>query len=139
MNPEQSIQLAVDRNLTQFRHSQIRYFPYLSGATDVYKQKAKQFGVPTPLIGRAILNPTKEQVSVIGNDEVYEIAFLFSRLEMIRKFPLANEGEWLDVTGQIEWYDRRFKIEKYQQSGQVGPDFSLVIALGNSLLGQRDP
>lgn len=138
MDPEQSIQLAVDKQLTQFQHSQIRYFPYLSGTTDVYKQKVKRFGAPTPLVGRAILNPTKEQVSVIGNDEVYEIAFLFSRLEMLRKFPLANEGEWMDVTGEMEWYDRRFKIEKYQQSGQVGPDFSLVIVLGNSLLGQRD-
>ncbi len=138
-NPERSIQLAVDKQLTQFRHSQIRYFPYASGPTDVYKQKVKQFEPPVPLIGRAILNPTKEQVSVIGNDEVYEIAFLFSRLEMLRKFKLANEGEWMDVTGQMEWYDRRFKIEKYHQSGQVGPEFSLIIVLANSLLGQRDP
>jgi hypothetical protein len=90
------------------------------------------------LVGRAILNPTNEQISVIGNEERYDVAFLFSRLEMIRKFPAASEGEWIDVSGEFSWWGRRYKIEKVAPSGQIGASFSLVIALGMTIQGSRD-
>lgn len=139
MPTEESVQQAVDTVIQQHRTTGIDYFPYAPGVTDIYRQRAKSFGPPVSLVGRAILRPTPEQVSVIGNDEEYDIAFLFSRLELKRKFPAADEGEWLDVTGELEWFNRRFKIEKYHQSGQVGQSFSLVIVLANSIEGRRDP
>lgn len=136
---EVAIESTVDRVISFNRTTPIVYFPYALGTVDRYRQRVKTFGSSTELIGRAILNPTPEKVSVIGNDEQYEIAFLFSRLQLVEKFSTAAEGEWLDVSGEMTWFNRRFKIEKVAPSGQVGASFSLVIVLANTLDGQRDP
>jgi hypothetical protein len=138
MDIETKIERLVDINLTRFDSGPILYYPYVSGAVDIYKQRTKSFGAAVSLVGRAILNPTKENVSLIGNEERYDVAFLFSRLEMIRKFPTASEGEWIDVSGEFSWWNRRYKIEKVAPSGQVGATFSLVIALGMTIQGSRD-
>lgn len=138
MPTEAQIQKIVDSVITKYATSQILYYPYEAGAVDIYKQRVKTFGAPTTLVGRAILEPTKEQISVIGNDERYDVAFLFSRLEMVRKFPSATDGEWIDVTGEFSWWNRRYKIEKVAPSGQVGTTFSLVIALAMTIQGGRD-
>jgi len=134
----ENIEAKVDSVITKFRTTTITYYPYTSGSTDIYKQRQKTFGPGVDLVGRAILKPTTEQVSVIGNDEVYDIAFLFSRTEMTRKFPALSEGEWLNVTGEMEWFNRRYRIEKVHPSGQVQETFILVIVLATSIYGQRD-
>lgn len=140
MPSESEIQAKVDKMVSvRFKTSPISYFPYVSGAVDVYKQKTKVFGPPVSLDGRAILNPTSENLSVIGNDERYDVAFLFSRAEMLRKFPLAIEGQWMDVTGELEWYGRRFKIEKVRPTGQTSTTFHLMVVLSMTLPGKRDP
>lgn len=139
MPTEAQIQTFVDENITKYKTTPIVYYPYVSGTVDIYKQRTKTYGTPVTLVGRAILNPTNEKISVIGNDERYDIAFLFSRLEMQRKFPSASEGEWLEITGELTWWNRRFKIEKVAPSGQVGESFSLVIVMGTTIQGQRDP
>ena len=138
MATEAQIQTMVDVNLTRYKTTAIAYYPYVSGVVDIYNQRTKTFGTAVSLVGRAILNPTNEKISVIGNDERYDIAFLFSKLEMDRKFPSAAEGEWLDVAGEMTWWGRRFKIEKVAPSGQVGTSFSLVIVLGTTIQGRRD-
>lgn len=136
---EDRAQLKVDRTITRFRTSPIVYHPYVEGPVDRYGQRDKTFGTPSAeIIGRAIHNPTMEQVTIIGQGEVYEIAFLFSRLEMLRKFPSGVEGEWMAVEGQLEWRNRRYKIEKAKPSGQLGQTFSLFIIVANSILGHRD-
>ncbi len=138
MITEGKTQLVVDKYITAYRTTPIQYFPYVTGAVDRFGQRDKTFGTPTTLIGRAIHRPTPEMMTVIGQGEVYEIAFLFSRLEMLRKFPDAVEGEWVDASGQMEWRDRRYKIEKVAPTGQVGETFSQVIVLAHSILGKRD-
>lgn len=138
MVTEAQIQAKVDIEITRHRTTAINYYPYVDGVTDIYKQREKTFGTAVPLIGRAVLNPTPEQLTMIGNGEKYDIAFLFSRLEMARKFPLADDGEWLDVSGEFTWWNRRYKIEKVAPTGQVGTGFSLVVALGTTIQGQRD-
>lgn len=138
MVTEAQIQTKVDAVITQYRTTEINYYPYVAGTMDVYKQRVKTFGTAVQLVGRAILNPTPEQLTVIGSGESYDIAFLFSRLEMERKFPLADEGEWMDVSGEMEWWNRRYKIRKVAPTGQVGTSFSLVVVLGSTIQGSRD-
>jgi hypothetical protein len=135
---EAQILTMVDNAITAHKTTPIVYYPYVSGALDIYKQRANTFGTGVTVIGRAILNPTEEVISIIGNDERYDIAFLFSKLEMDRKFPSAADGEWLDTSGEISWWNRRYKIEKVHPSGQVGVYFSLVIVLATTIQGSRD-
>ena len=135
---EAQVQTMVDNLIAVHKTTSIVYYPYATGAVDIYKQRIQTFGTGVTVIGRAILNPTKEQISVIGNAESYDIAFLFSKLELDRKFPSASEGEWLDVDAQMSWWGRRYKIEKVHPSGQVGVAFSLIIVLGTTIPGSRD-
>jgi len=138
MYTETQILNMVDEVIAAHKTTAIVYYPYVTGSTDIYKQRTKTFGTGVSLTGRAILNPTQEQISVIGNDERYDVAFLFSKLEMDRKFPSASEGEWLDVDAEITWWSRRYRIEKVHPSGQVGQYFSLVVVLATTIEGQRD-
>lgn len=135
---EETAQKAVDRNIERHKTTAILYYPYTTGVVDRYGQRDKTFGAAVSLVGRAIHRPTPEMITVIGNGEVYDIAFLFSRLEMLRKFPAALDGEWVDASGQMEWRNRRYKIEKVAPSGQVGETFSLCIVLATTILGERD-
>lgn len=133
-----SIEGSIDSVLTQFNSGTITFYPYTTGTVDTYKQRTKTFGAGVVLVGRAILNPTPEQLTVIGNAERYDVAFLFSRSEMVRKFPAGEEGHWVDVTGEVAWKNRRFKISKVKPSGQVEDTFLLVIVLGMTIQGDRD-
>jgi len=139
MLTETTVQNKVDSVIRQYKTTPIKYYPYASGAVDVFKQRIKTFGTPVTLVGRAIHRPTPEQITVIGDGEEYDIAFLFSKIEMDLKFPSATDGEWIDTYGQMEWRDRRYKIEKVAPTGQVGTTFSMVVALANTIPGQRDP
>ncbi len=135
---EERIEAFVDQVIRRYKTTEIVYYPYVAGATDSYKQRTRTYGTAVTLVGRAILNATSEQISVIGNDERYDIAFLFTRLEMIDKFPTADEGEWLSVKGEITWWGRRYRISDVRPTGQVGERFLLVVALGKTIEGSRD-
>ena len=135
---EQAIEAYVDKVIRRYKTTTILYYPYASGAVDTYKQRTRDFGTPVELVGRAILNPTEEQLSMIGNDERYDIAFLFSRPEMEAKFPSVAEGEWVDVTGEMTWWQRRFRIVKVHPTGQVGERFLLVVMLAKTIERARD-
>jgi len=136
---EEIIGIAVDKLITKYRTTTIKYYPYVAGSVDTYKQRTKTFGSAVELVGRAIVDPTSEEVTAVGSGESYDIAFLFSRLEMIRKFPLADEGEWMQPDGEMEWRGgRRYRIEKVKPSGQVGVNFTLMIVLANTIRGSRD-
>jgi len=136
---EAAIETKVDTTITQYQTTPIRYYPFEEAVQpDLYKQRSKVFGLPVTIIGRAIHKPTPEMVTVIGDGEFYDVAFVFSRLEMVRKFPAADEGEWLKTSGEMEWRNRRYKIEKVAPAGQVGVHFALVIALARTVEGYRD-
>lgn len=139
MPTEAQIQAKLDQLVTvKFKTTPIQYFGYAPGPLDLYKQKSKVFTAPILLNGRAILNPTKEVLSVIGNEERYDVAFLFTRAEMLRKFPTKVEGQWMDVSGELEWYSRRFKIEQVRPTGQTSTTFHLMVVLAMNLPGGRD-
>lgn len=137
-NMEENISTQVDSVLTKFAQSPITYHPYVTGALDVYKQRTKTFGTAVSLVGRAIWKPTQEQISVIGSTEQYDLGCVFSRKEMLRKLPTYSEGEWIDVTGEIGWNGRRFRIEEVRPSGQVQTHFLIIVVLCNTVQGSRD-
>lgn len=136
---EANIELLVDKILSKYRQSEIAFTPYVAGAVDPYGQRTKTYGTPVPITGRAILNPTNEQITAIGDGEVYDIAFLFSRLQLVEKFPTSAEGEWLDNYGLATWNNRTFDIVRVAPTGQISTKFLLVAVLANSQEGQRDP
>jgi hypothetical protein len=135
---EEGIDKKVDNLLTYFKGTTIQYYPYVSGTLDTYRQRTKTFGTPVTLLGRAIHNPTEEQITVIGSGERYDVAFLFSRKEMLRKFPGVAEGEWMSVEGEMGWFNRRYKIEKVKSTGQVSTHFLIVVVLAATIEGHRD-
>lgn len=139
MTIESKIESKLDRVLTQFRTTSIQYYPYLGvTAADIYKQRVPEFGTAVYVVGRAIHNPTPEIITAIGDGERYDIAFLFSRLEMKRRFPSAAEGDWINTYGKLKWRGREYKIEKVKPTGQVGEKFLLVVVLATTVEGHRD-
>jgi hypothetical protein len=134
------IENKVDIVINQYQMSGIKYYPLTStGTPDIYKQqKAKTFGTAVTLVGRAIHKPAQEMIMAIVNGQTYDIAFLFSRLEMVRKLPAAVEGEWIQEAGEIEWRGRRYKIEKVKPSGQVNDHFALLLVFACTIPGHRD-
>jgi hypothetical protein len=135
MVSEAKAQRAVDAVITRYKTSPILHYPYVAQTPDAYGQSRPGFGVATTLVGRAIHRPTKEAITVIGDGEVFEIAFLFSRLEMLRKFPSAPEGEWISSADQLSWQNRRYRILHVRPTGQLGETFSELIVLGETLVG----
>jgi len=139
MTIESKIESKVDKVLTHFRTTTIQYYPYLGvTAADLYKQRIPEYGTAVSVVGRAVHNPTPEMISAIGDGEKYDIAFLFSRLEMKRRFPSAAEGDWIAPYGKLTWRGRTYTVEKVKPSGQVGEKFLLVIVLADSVEGHRD-
>ncbi len=139
INQEIAIQSKVDQVIRRYKTTDITYYPYTSGSVDRYKQRHKTFGSSTILVGRAIHNPTPQQITIIGDGEEYDIAFLFSRTELENKLPGSAEGDWIDVRGEMEWRSRRYKIEQVRPTGQIGLWFHIVAVLAKSIEGQRDP
>jgi len=133
MPTEDQIESKVDSLLTLYQNSQIQYYPYSTGTADIYKQRTLSFGTPVTVVGRAIINPTEEQITGIGRLVDIDVAFLFSRLEMVRKFPAAEEGAWMDNSGQLSWNGSRYRIVKVAPSGQVQTKFLIFIALGKDI------
>lgn len=133
MVTEAQAEAAVDALISKYPQGQIQYYPYVTGATDIYKQRTVSFGAPVTVVGRAIVNPTEEQVTGIGKLVDIDVAFLFSRLEMVRKFPSASEGAWMEDSGQLSWNGSRYRIVKAAPTGQVSTKFLLFVALAKDL------
>lgn len=138
MVSEATAQRAVDRVIRKYRTSTINVLKLESaGIPDRFGQSRPTFSAGVSVIGRAIHHPTNEILTVIGDGERYEIAFLFSRLEMLRKFTTLPEGKWITTYDRIVWNGNTYKLEKVQPTGQIGQTFSEVVALGNTAEGDR--
>lgn len=137
---EAQIESKIDSVLTQYQMGGIQLYKLLSNGTpDLYQQAStKTFDTAVTLVGRAIHKPTMETITAIGDGRTYDIAFEFSRLEMVRKFPAGVEGEWIGVEDEIEWRSRRYKIEKVKPTVQVNDHFALLLVFACSVPGDRD-
>lgn len=79
----------VDEALVGFGKA-IQVYPAYSLTRNQYGGAAKVFGPAVECIGRCILDPTPEDIQIIGNMQGVDIAVLFSRLEMVREFPAVS-------------------------------------------------
>jgi len=137
MSLESAISSKIGRLLRGHNSGPIQYFPFTAGTPDQYGQVSPSFGPPVFLVGRAILNPTEEIISGIGEASRYSVAFLFSREELLSKFPASNEGSWIDSRGEMFWNGSRYKVDVFHPTAQVGDTFLLFIALGTTKAGER--
>lgn len=78
----------VDEALVGFGKA-IQVYPAISVTRNQYGQASPAFGPAVECIGRCILEPTPEDISIIGNLQGVDIAILFSRLELVREFPIV--------------------------------------------------
>lgn len=136
MPTEQSISAKIKKIIAASNSGPIDFRPYTQGTPDAYGQREPSFGTAVPLIGRAILKPTMEEISSIGKDMAYDIAFLFSREELVARIS-ANEGRWVNVEDRMEWKGAAYKIVKVHPTGQISDKFLMVIVLASTVVGQR--
>jgi hypothetical protein len=78
----------VDTLILRFGKS-VDVFKAKTGVRNRYGQAVPDFDNKVTCTGRVIFNPTMEQLSIIGDMQDVDIAVLFSREELVRKFPLA--------------------------------------------------
>lgn len=108
-------------------------FDGLAGSSTPYKDRKPKFKDAVSLVGRAIRNPTKEQISFIGNMAAVEIAFVWSREELRRKFPAAAEGQWITGNDRVTFEGETFRLDIARPSGRYKMHNALFIALGTKL------
>lgn len=108
------------------------------GVADVYGQGDRTFDAAVSVRGRAIQKPTQDQLSFIGNDDEVEIAFLFSRTELVAKFPSAGENEWLEKTDEFGWEGRRFRALSVHPTGRVQAYHAMVAVVAETIPGASD-
>lgn len=139
MNEAQGLQqlaeTEVDAALRDYG-KEILVYLHKTVVVNVYEQAAKAFEEPVSCTGRCILNPTKEEVSVVGNLEGVDIAALFSRLEMVRRFGDAEEQAWLSELDEIEFENKRYRILQVHPTGRVENRCVMVVVLGANMLGE---
>ncbi len=137
MNPsEASIQAKVANAISAFG-STIGVRKYSSGPSDLYKHGQPTYAASVNCTGRAIYKPTPEQVSAIGSTEQFDLAVLFSRTELVAKFPLAAERAWIDERDRIVAQGVLYEVTRVHPSGRIKDYEHLVILLCNTIEGRR--
>lgn len=132
---EPKIQKKVRSALT--RHgTDIDVLKYTTGAVlDQYKQGEPEFADPIEVRGRGIRRPTKDQLSMIGDGEEVEIAFVFSRLELNEKFPAATEPDWITNDDRIGFEGKLYRILSTHPTGKIHLTYSMLVALAETIPG----
>jgi hypothetical protein len=108
---------------------------YESTVLDQYKQGEQVFADPVSVRGRGIRRPTKDQLSFIGDAEEVEIAFVFSRLELNEKFPLATEPYWITNDDRIGFEGRVYRVVEAHPTGKVALTYSMLVLIGETIPG----
>jgi len=106
---------------------------------DPYKTRRPKFKAPLEVNGRATSNPSEETMSIIGKDEDVDMAFLFSRLELERKFPAVvyPAALWITSKDRIEKDGEVYRIIRVHATGEVKTGCTMVCALGKLLVKEN--
>lgn len=103
-------------------------YPYGRGGAIVYS-------TALDVTGRIITEPTEELLTLIGDGLKWDVALLFSRLELVRKFSAADENEWLSVDDEFEHGGMRYACIKMFPTGRVHTQHSLIVVVCKSKEG----
>ena len=138
---EASVLNKVDKLLTDHQSLEpiyiLKYEGTLPSPKTPFTTAVKKYGSPILVVGRAITNPTKELASLFGNLAKLEIAFVWSRLELIKKFPLAAENDWLDSKDIVQYKDNTYDLIQVKPSGHYASFCTLVIGAGKTGRGDK--
>lgn len=104
---------------------------------DLYGQGPRTFAAAVSTRGRGIRSPTKDQITVIGDSEEVDIAFVFSRLELERKFP-GLEPFWITNDDEIGFEGRRYRILSTRSTGKAFGKYSMLVAIGAASPGSAE-
>jgi hypothetical protein len=108
---------------------------YVSTVLDQYKQGEQTFATAVEVRGRGIRRPTKDQLSMIGDAEEVEIAFVFSRLELNDKFPTATEPYWITNDDRIGFEGKQYRILSTHPTGKIALTYSMLVAIAETIPG----
>lgn len=130
------IESEIDASITQYGMT-IEVYPFLDvGTVNTYGQKKAKFHEPIEVTCRCIRNPTVEEISILGSEQEVDVMLVFSRSELVRKFPDRNEHEWIDENAQFIFEDKRYKVIKVHHSGRIATYDHVIIVGGKNLEGK---
>lgn len=149
MNPAQ-IANVVDNVLRRFQTAPI-YIKKFSGlsapakttniygrpdVTNPYGYQNSLFDAPVQTVGRGILKPTKEMFDGITTDKIFDAAFLWSRLELARKFPTLEENAWITEKDRLVFRNNEYSIVEIHPTGAISDQNVIFVALAQTQKGQ---
>jgi len=113
---------------------------FSSLTTDQYQQGDPTFNTVVNTTGRGIRQPSADELSVIGDGENVEIAFVWSRLELIDKLSSYPTDKWLDNKDRIQFEGKVYRILSTHLTGKAFDLYSMVVCKAESLVGAaNDP
>ncbi len=135
LNEQTQIQNEVDDLILGFGDT-VEIYVAKDSVKNNYGQASVSFHEAIPCTGRSILAPTKEDITIIGDLQNVDVAVVFSRLEMLRKFPHRDENRWIDEDDEFKFENERFRITKVYPTGRVKDWDLLLILLGKNISGK---
>ena len=132
---ELAIEDYADTTITGFGKT-VYYYKSKTVVKNRYGQAGQAFEDPVECTGRGILNPTSEQLSIVGNLQDVDVALLFSRKEMQRRFPTIAENEWMHEHDRLKYEDRTYKIIQIHPTGRIKNFASIFVVLESNIVGE---
>jgi len=123
----------VDETITAYgKNMDVYQFVSLEDRPDypnnAYEQKVPvYYRPPTVVVGRVLTEPSEEIITAIGKRVEWDVAILWSRLEMLRKFPSGEENKWINEDDFVYDGDTYYSLTKVFPSGQIKDYRHLVI------------
>lgn len=115
---------------------------YAGTVLDQYKQGEPTYAAfAVPTTGRGIRQPNMDQLSMIGDGESVEIAFVWSRLELARRFPSAADPmKSIDTRDRLEFEGKTYRILSTHPTGKSHSVYTMLVVKAASLPGAvNDP
>jgi len=95
------------------------------------------FDDPLLAVGRGIVKPSAEVVSRYGGStKKYDLLVLMSRLELIRRFPSAEENAWITENDRIQFRGNVYLISIAKPTGQMQDYCTMMALFCNTAKGQ---
>ena len=129
---EDSHEIFIDEQIRIYG-KELTVYKYSSqpvGGRNRYGQVTPGFAAGVSVYGRLVLNPNLEKLSLQDNLQQVDVSILFSRLELVRKFPSAAEQEWIHEKDEVELEGQRYKLIKVKFTGRVKDRTLMVHCLG---------
>lgn len=120
----------VDQQFTTYSGHSILVYKYVSSAADIYQQGTRTFAAPVTVIGHYVRKCDEENPDGSGKVNKDGAYVVLSLPELRRKFPLADEWEWISTADVVSVFATQYTI--------VGVEFTGFMLGGTSKLLKLD-